>query len=126
MAPRLEAVIRSAVDRDSLATLVAQTPLLILDVSQNGCLLESQQPVEPGRVGTLRMAINGGWFVEDVRVTRCVAVSGRGSTYHLGAEFLRTRRLPDQSLRSVVGQIIGGAGKPDPEVKWTIRHRDRN
>jgi PilZ domain len=126
MAPSIEAVIKSAVDRQSLAALVAQTPLLVLDVSQNGCLLESQQPVEPGRMGTLRLALNGGWFVEDVRITRCLAVPGRGSTYHLGAEFLQTRRLPDQSLRHLVGQIIGGAGNPDPEVKWTIRHRDHN
>ena len=125
MAPRIEAVIKSAVDRRSLATLVAQMPLVVLDVSQNGCLLESHQPVEPGRMGTIRLALNGGWYVEDLRITRCTAVSGRGSTYHLGAEFLRTRRLPDQSLRNAVGQMIPAAGRPDPEMKRPARQREQ-
>jgi PilZ domain-containing protein len=125
METKTEAGINAAIDRSSLANLVAQLPLLVLDVSHSGCLLETQQPVEAGRVGTLRLALNGGWYVEDIRVTRCQAVSGRGSTYHIGVEFLRTRRLPDQSLRHAVGQMIGGAAKPDPEVKWTIRHKER-
>ena len=56
----------------------------------------------------------------------CWARTSESTPSVAGAEFLRTRRLPDQSLRNVVGQIIGGAGKPDPEVRWTIRHRDRN
>jgi hypothetical protein len=125
METKTEAGINAAVERGSLATLVAQVPLLVLDVSHSGCLLESTQPLETGRVGTLRLALNGGWYVEDVRITRCQGVSGRGSTYHVGAEFLRTRRLPDQSLRHAVGQMIGGAARPDPEVKWTIRHKER-
>lgn len=125
MAPKIEAVINSAVDRQSLATLVAQTPLVVLDISNGGCLLEAHQPVEPGRLGTLRLALNGAWYVEDIRVTRCTSVTGRGSTYHIGAEFLRTRRASNQSLRQAVSQIIGGAARPDPEVKWTIRHKER-
>ena len=121
MRTKTEIDISTAIVRGSIATLVAQAPLLVVDVSQSGCLLETQQPLEAGRVGTLRLALNGGWYIEDVRITRCSAVSGRGSTYHVGVEFLRTRRLPDQSLRRAVGEIIGGAARPDPEVKWTIR-----
>ena len=99
--------IEAAIDRRSPASLVAQVPLHVLDVSPGGCLLESQRPVDPGRVGTVRLALNGQWYVEDLRITRCIPVPGRGSTYHLGAEFLRTRRMPDQSLRQAIVQMIG-------------------
>ena len=120
--PNLEA----AIDRGSPASLVSQMPLLVLDVSNSGCLLESQRPVEPGCVGTVRLALKGGWYIEDVRITRCLTVSGRGSTYHLGAEFLRTRRRPDQSLRHAVGQLIGEA-QPDSEARSgsTVHHKRR-
>lgn len=112
--------IQKAVGRGSPAALVAQIPLLVLDVSNGGCLFESQRPMDEGRVGTVRLALSGGWYVEDIRVTRCVPVPGRGSTYHVGAEFLRTRRPPDQSLRSAIGQIIN-ATQPDPEPKTRRR-----
>jgi hypothetical protein len=109
--------IESAIDRRSPASLVAQVPLLILDVSPGGCLLESRRPVEPGRIGTVRLALNGHWYIEDVRITRCVAVSGRGTTFHLGAEFLRTRRLPDQSLRQAIGRLIGEVPQTRPDSR---------
>jgi hypothetical protein len=114
--------IETAIDRGSPASLVAQVTLLVLDVSNGGCLFESHQPVEPARIGTVRLALNGGWYVEDVQVTRCTAVSGRGATYHIGAQFLRTRRHPDQSLRHVVGQLIGEtASVGDAKTGWNVR-----
>ncbi len=116
MAMKSAAGIEAAVERGTPASLVAQVPLLVIDISNSGCLFESHEPVEPGRIGTLRLALNGGWYVEEVRITRCTAVSGRGSTYHLGAEFLRTRRLQDQSLRHAVGVLISEVG-PDSESK---------
>jgi hypothetical protein len=107
IAPTAAARIEAAIDRRSPASLVAQVPLLVLDVSPGGCLLESQRPVDAGRVGTVRLALNGEWYVEDIRITRCVPVPGRGSAYHLGAEFLRTRRIPDQSLRQAIVRMVG-------------------
>jgi hypothetical protein len=121
MSLRAATGIAAAIDRGSPASLVAQVPLLVIDVSNTGCLFESQQPLEPGRIGTVRLALNGGWYVEDIRITRCTAVPGRGSTYHLGAEFLRTRRLPDQSLRHAVGQLIGEALDSEPKTDGSVR-----
>ena len=104
MAPSTDPAIDAAVDLGSPASLVAHIPLRIVDVSGGGCLFESQHPVEPGRVGTVRLALNGGWYVEDVRVTRCEPVPGR-TAYYVGAEFVKTRRLPDQSLRLAVTRM---------------------
>jgi hypothetical protein len=98
--------LEKAVDRGSPAALVARIPLLVLDVSQSGCLFESRRPVEAGHIGTVRLALNGHWYVDDVRITRCTAVPGRGSTYHVAAEFLRARGAQDQSLRFAIGQLI--------------------
>ncbi len=89
-----------------LVRLVGAVPVLVLDISKGGCLLESHHPLEPGRTGTLRVALNGGWHIEDLRVTRCVALPGRGSTYRVGAEFLRTLRSPDESLWHAIGRLI--------------------
>jgi hypothetical protein len=99
-------LLEHAIDRGSPAALVARIPLLVLDVSQGGCLFESRRPVEAGRTGTVRLALSGHWYVEEIRITRCTAVSGRGSTYHVAAEFLRTRGQLEQSLRSAIGQLI--------------------
>jgi hypothetical protein len=108
----------TALERGSPASLVAHTPLLVLDVSTRGCLFESRRPLEPGFVGTLRLALSGGWYVEDVRITRCVAVPGRGATYQIGVEFLRTHGVPEHSFRSVIGAMIAATlpdGEPTPQ-----------
>jgi hypothetical protein len=83
-------------------SLIARLQLLVIDVSPRGCLLESRQPLALGRVGTVRITVNERCYVEDVRVTRCEPVSGQGSTYHMGVEFLRIRRQTEQSLRAAV------------------------
>jgi hypothetical protein len=92
--------------RMSTATLVAQASVQLLDVSRCGCLFESLRPMEVGTVGTLRLAVEGQSYVEDVRITRSTAVPGRGSTFRIGAEFLRTRRGPEQSLRHAIGHLL--------------------
>lgn len=88
------------------ATLIAQVPVVVVDVSRCGCLIESARPLEPGAVGTLQLAVDGHEYVEDFRVARCTALSGRGSTFRIGIEFLRTRRLPDVSLRHAVTHLV--------------------
>jgi len=101
--------IETAVERGAPASLSARLSMLVLDVSARGCLLESRAPLEPGQIATLRLALGGVWYVEDVRVTRAVAVPGRGATYHIGLEFLRTHGPQEQSLRTAIGQLISAS-----------------
>jgi hypothetical protein len=108
---RKQAVVNRWTGWGSLVRLVRVVPVLVLDISENGCLLESRQPFEQGRVGTLRVAMDGGWQLEDLRVTRCLALPGGGSTYRVGAEFLRTPRSPAGSLRHAIGRLTGGSSE---------------
>lgn len=80
----------------------------LLDISRTGCLLESRQRVEDGTVGELRLHLDDQTFVDDVRVTRCVRVEGSGSVYHVGAEFVQTRRPGAHSIRHAVTAILRG------------------
>lgn len=95
------------------ATLIAQVPVEVVDVSRCGCLIESTRPLEPGTIGTLQLAVDGREYVEDFRVARCTALPGRGSTFRIGVEFLRTRRTADASLRHAVTHLVNpGATRP--------------
>jgi hypothetical protein len=121
------AVVKSSIKPKAIpatATLIAEVPVVVVDVSRCGCLIESTRPLEPGTVGTLQLDVDGHEYVEDVRVARCTAVSGRGSTFRIGVEFLRTRRMPDLSLRHAVAHLMApgpaqgsGRGTPQPASK---------
>jgi len=95
-----------------LGTLLTSTPILVLEISRNGCLLESECPIEPGAAGKLRVAIDGRSYSEEVRITRCRRLEGTGTRYRLGAEFLPTRR--PSSLRRAIyvmldkSRVFGG------------------
>lgn len=115
MAASREPDLDLAVNMQSPASLVQQVPMRVLDVSRGGCLFESSQPVKAGRMATVRLALNGGWYVEDVRVTRCEPIPGRASAYHVGAEFLRTRRMPEQSLQAAVARLTAPRVRPEYE-----------
>ena len=84
---------KSAGAESVLGTLLTSTPLLVLEISRTGCLLESRRPIEAGAAGKLRLTIDGRTYSDVIRITRCRRVEGKGASYRLGAEFLRTRRL---------------------------------
>jgi hypothetical protein len=88
------------------ATLVAHVAVVVVDVSRCGVLIETTRPLDSGTIGTLQLVIDGSRYVEDFRVARCTALSGRGSTYRIGIEFLRTRRESDMSLRHAVTHLV--------------------
>jgi hypothetical protein len=88
------------------ATLIAQVPVVIVDVSRSGGLIETTRPLDPGTIGTLQLVVGGRQYVEDFRVARCTSLSGRGSTFRIGIEFLRTRRVADASLRHAVTHLV--------------------
>jgi hypothetical protein len=96
----------------AVSTLVAEAPVVLIDFSRSGCLLESTRPVEPGTVGTVQLDIDGEWCLEDIRVTRCVQVPGRGTTYRIGAEFLPIRQGGGASLRHAVERVIARSVAP--------------
>jgi hypothetical protein len=83
------------IDRDGL--LVIETPVRVLDMSQNGVLLEASRQSAAGTAGVLRVAVNGRAYEGEIRVVRCSRLEGAAERHHMGAECLRTRRVPHGS-----------------------------
>jgi len=93
---------------DVIGLLARHIPARVIDISRTGCLLESQQRVDIGAVGELRLEIQRQTLVDEVRVIRCVLLEGSSSTYLVGAEFVPTRRPGERSIRRSVASILRG------------------
>jgi hypothetical protein len=93
------------IDPDGL--LVIDTPVRVLEMSQNGFLLEAGGQIEVGTVGLLRVDMDGAAYEGDIRAVRCTELEGSADRHRLGAEFLRTRRVPNGSplRRAFVGLL---------------------
>ena len=72
---------------DGVAVLPSTANVQLIDISQSGVLLQSDQTTEPGSEGSLSLTLDGSRFRADVRVQR-VAATGSGDGWHLGARFV--------------------------------------
>ena len=79
----------------------------IVNFSPNGCLLQTNLPLDVGTVGTLRFVLDGREFSDDVQVVRCQAIEGASSQYQVGAKFLWTMANGSESLRRALGALVG-------------------
>jgi PilZ domain len=100
MADREELILSSG---ECLGMLRRELPVRLLNFSGSGCLMESERPVEPGTIGTLRLTMGSHEYVDDVRVVRCQAIEG-GSIYHLGVQFVWTAPPHARSLRRALSR----------------------
>lgn len=87
-----EREIRRICARPLLGSLAGIVPVVLLEMSRRGCLLESHAPLAEGSIGRLRVENAGGPFVDDIRITWSLRIEGAGSRYHAGAEFLPISR----------------------------------
>jgi hypothetical protein len=93
------------IDADGL--LVIETPVRVLDISEHGLLLDASRHAEPGTAGRVRIDIDGAAYDGDVRIVRCHRVESAADRYGLGAEFLRTERVPHGSpLRHALVTLV--------------------
>ena len=90
--------------------LVARMPVRLVEISRNGCLLETSWRVDKGTMAEFRLEIDGRTYAEELRITRCNRVEGAGATYRVGAEFVPTRRLSESSLRRALYSTLAGEG----------------
>ena len=86
-------------DTDKMAVLTREFRVRILNCSSSGCLVETNAHVEIGTVGSLRLAIDGEEFMDDLMVVRCQPIEGAGSIFHVGAKFLWTDPPGRKALR---------------------------
>ena len=71
-----------------VGSLVRRFPIRVVDISAAGCLLESALPVEPGTVAMLALQIAGRRYVDPVRITRVVRLSGGIWAYRFAVDLL--------------------------------------
>jgi hypothetical protein len=94
-----------------LAVMAREIPVRLLNCSSSGCLLECAAPIDVGRVASLRLALDGQNFADDLQVVRCLSIEG-SSLYHAGVEFLWTAAPRPQSLRLGIGRTVNLQAHP--------------
>jgi hypothetical protein len=87
--------------------LVRTMPVRLVDVSRDGCRVESDRRLAPGTNGQLHLEMDGRLHFDDVRVSRCQLRAGAGRAFDVGVEILKTRRLSRRSLRLALRRVIG-------------------
>lgn len=87
---------------DQLGILTRERRVRLLNCSVSGCLLETSCQLPVGAIASIRITIEGRELTDDVQIVRCQPIAGAGDTYHIGAQFLWTRPLLRQSLRSAL------------------------
>lgn len=93
------------VDRgDVVGVLARRHSVRVLNFGDSGCLVEVSSGILPGVLGQLSVTFGGSEFSDDVKVARCQALSGAGSVYHVGVQFLLTSRVHERSLRRALRQ----------------------
>jgi hypothetical protein len=91
--------VRDRSERQEVASLTNEIRARVLNVSTNGCLVETKRALEVGSVATLRITFAGGDFEDTVQIVRCQEITGTGAIFHLGAVFLTTAPPSIESLR---------------------------
>ena len=102
----LDAILRA---HDVVAVLGRDVSVRLVDISNSGCLIQSETRLAEGTTGTLRLTFDGVDYVDDVRIVRCQAPTVGDSWFRLGAQFLWTTHPSERSLRRVLAGLQGGA-----------------
>ena len=82
--------------------LVRQIPVRLVNLSLSGFLLESENQIDVGSTGELRVDLGGAQYSDQVRVARTLARPGANHPYHLGGEFSWGNRPSQDSMRLAV------------------------
>jgi len=94
---------------EQMGVLTRELQVRILNCSSSGCLVETNARLDVGTVGTLRLTIDGGEYVDELMVVRCQAIEGAGSIFHVGAKFLWTGAPTNGTLRRAMSHDVVGA-----------------
>ena len=96
--PRLDLPARGAI--------VRRIPLVVLNLSAAGCLVESSEMVREGIVGVLEVSVEEQQYSEVIRVCRSTALRGTYQRCRAGAQFLALSAGTERSLRSLAGRVV--------------------
>jgi PilZ domain-containing protein len=89
---------------DSLGVLTREQRVRLVNVSESGCLLETERPLGVGTVGKVHVRFGAEEYSDVIEVVRCHAIRGSGSTYHIGMRFLWTTRRCEGTFRQAIAR----------------------
>ena len=101
---------------DRRVVLLRELSARIINISESGCLLETNRQMEVGTVGTLELQLGVGAFRDDFEVVRCEAVEPAWPLYQLGLRFLWTTARHPESIRHAVAFHAAELEPPDTVV----------
>jgi hypothetical protein len=90
---------------DVVAVLGRDVAVRLMNISNSGCMIQSETRLAEGTTGTLRLTYGGADYVDDVRIVRCQVPNAGDHWYRLGAQFLWTSNPGERSLRRVIAGI---------------------
>ena len=99
---QLDAILQS---NDLVAVLGRDVTVRLLNVSNSGCLLQSETRMAEGTVGTLRLSFEGAEYADDVRIMRCQPPTAGDNWFKLGVQFLWTSHPNERSLRRLIAVL---------------------
>jgi hypothetical protein len=85
--------------------LVRRILVQVIDVSANGCLIETAEGLEEGTVGMLQLVVDDGSHGEALRICRAVRITGGDVQWRAGAEFLPLKAPTPTSVRNMVARL---------------------
>lgn len=103
---RLDSILQAA---DIVAVLGRDVTVRLMDISNSGCMVQSETRIAEGTTGTLRLSHDGVDYSDDVRIVRCQAPTVGDSWFRIGAQFLWTTTPGERSLRRVVAGLQPGS-----------------
>ena len=86
--------------------LVRDVPVSLLDFSWSGCLVATNQPIDPGTVGKLRLDMGGKEYRDTVHIVRKTEHAGSSHAFTLGGQFGWGHRPSRASVRGEIPTIV--------------------
>jgi hypothetical protein len=87
------------------AVLVRRHPVVVRNISMDGCLLEMALPLAAGAVGAIEIDVNGVACIEMFRVARGDERAPRVPAFDVAVEFLPVAPAGERSVRGFVARV---------------------
>lgn len=84
--------------------LITELPVVLLELSSDGCLIESREEVAIHSEGELDLRIDGHQSRDEVRVVRCRSGHGVSGAYRIAAKFVGAVSQHDSAFPTTTGR----------------------
>ena len=92
--------------RHMSARLAREIPVRLVDLSLSGCLVASNQPLDEGTVGELRVMLDGKLYQDTVQIRRIARRRGTSLDHLAAGQFAWGNRAGTASVRGTVPSVV--------------------